>query len=119
MSPEPSGGHTEVVISVMPLATNAPPAMIPRDRSRGGNNAAIGHAITPSAIRMVPVVLRGRAVLSDLSARPRRLRILNLRDVKPQTSSPTPPAGVIRCGRGMLTAVYAAKLTKRWTERLT
>src|SRR5277367_6260438 len=67
-----SGGHTEVMIRMMPPATNAPPDMTPRELLRGDGIAAIAHTLMPTATRIVPIVLRGRAVLRSLSAASRR-----------------------------------------------
>ena len=72
-----SGGHTDVAIRTTPPATNAPPTTTPRDRVRGDSIRAITHTLMPTTMRIVPTILRGRAVLRNLSATKRRLRILN------------------------------------------
>jgi hypothetical protein len=59
-----SGGHTEVMIRMIPPATNAPPDMTPRELLRGDGIAAIAHTLIPTATRIVPIILRGRAVFA-------------------------------------------------------
>jgi len=65
---------------MMPPATNAPPDMTPREPLRGDGITAISHRNTPKSTRVIPKILRGRAVLSNLSAAWRRLRILDALD---------------------------------------
>lgn len=62
------------------MATNAPPAMTPRAPLRGVGITAIPHRSIPTTTRAIPRILRGRAVLSHLSAPRRRLRILQALD---------------------------------------
>jgi hypothetical protein len=67
-----------VAIRIVPPPTNAPPDITPRDDSKGRDRvvAAIAHRSTPIRIKDVPRTLRGSAVLSNLAAARRRLRIL-------------------------------------------
>ncbi len=58
----------------MPPTTNTPPIITPRDGSNGmRNRSAVTHKRIPNRIRIVPRILRGRAVLSNQAAVRRRL----------------------------------------------